>query len=229
MYAAGQPMSSGVTRNLVAAAGLALGGVIPLGALAAAASLPSGRRSTGRVAIALWLGVLAAVAVTVVLSLRQQDGYIPLLGAAKDLALVDKPEDRRFAAGLEDLGHGLFPWAPLAVAGALWGRGDRFPALWLGLSVTVASGVGLVYGPGPLPVTVPAALCALGGVRFVLDPRTDRRARRLVLAVVVLGMLVIGKDARATPSRVTVPLVDLEREDAFPDAASTVTMGTGGR
>lgn len=231
---------AGATAGLwvlaVASAGLALGGAVPLGALAVAASLerpasgreprapgPSetdavagGGRTRTLVAVALWVGLLAAVAVTVVLSLRQSDGYIPLLGASKDLLLVDKPETRRFAAGLEDLGYGLFPWAPLVLAGALLGRHDRLPALWLGLGVVIAGGHGLVYGSVPLPVTVPAALCAAAAVEWMLDARTDRTGRRLALAVVVLGMLVVRKDAERTPGRVTVPVVAFEGEHTFP-------------
>ena len=217
----------------VASAGLALGGAVPLGALAVAATLdrPGSRRGAaepettagaasprGRtlVAVVLWLGLFAAGAVTVVLSLRQGDGYVPLLGTAKDLLLVDKPESRRFAAGLEDLGYGLFPWGPLVIAGALLGRRDRMPALWLGLAVAIASGHGLVYGSVPLPVTVPAALCAAAAVEWMQDARTDRTGRRLMLAVVVLGMLVVRKDAERTPSRVAIPVIPFEGEHTFP-------------
>lgn len=224
--------SAGLLVLSVAGAGLALGGALPLGALAVAASLERGAGGRGApgerdasaaggrtrtlVAVALWVGLLAAVAVTVVLSLRQGDGYVPLLGASKDLLLVDKPETRRFAAGLEDLGYGLFPWAPLVIAGALLGRRDRLPALWLGLGVAIAGGHGLVYGTTPLPVTVPAALCAAAAIEWLQDARTDRTGRRLALAVVVLGMLVVRKDAERTPSRVTVPVVPFEGEHTFP-------------
>jgi len=215
--------AAGLLALTVASAGLALGGAVPLGALAVAATLdraPAGasasRRGRTLVAVLLWLGLLTAVAVTVVLSLRQGDGYIPLLGASKDLLLVDKPESRRFAAGLEDLGYGLFPWGPLVLAGALLGRRDRMPALWLGLGVAIASGHGLVYGTVPLPVTVPAALCAAAAVEWMQDPRTDRTGRRLMLAVVVLGMLVVRKDAERTPSRVAIPVVLFEGEHTFP-------------
>ncbi len=202
----------------IASAGLALGGIAPLGVLAVLAAERSDPTSRARlgVAVVLWIAVAVAIAVAVLLSLRQGDGYIPLLGAAKDLTLVAKPESRRFAAGIEDLGYGLFPWAPLAIAGALLGRRDRMPALWLGLGVVVASGWSLVYGTVPLPVTVPAALCAAGAVEWMLDPRTDRTGRRLGLAVVVLGMLVMGKDAERTPGRVTVPVFPFEGEHAFP-------------
>lgn len=234
--------SAGLLALSVASLGLALGGTVPLAALAVAASLdrgsggPQASAGTGRheaaasereagpvvgrvrtlVAVALWALCLGAIAVTVVLSLRQGDGYIPLLGASKDLLLVDKPESRRFAAGLEDLGYGLFPWAPLVIAGALLGRGDRLPALWLGLGVAIAGGHGLVYGSVPLPVTVPAALCGAAAVQWLLDGRTDRTGRRLALAVVVLGMLVVRKDAERTPSRVAVPVVPFEGEHTFP-------------
>jgi len=201
----------------VASMGLALGGAIPLGALAAAASTDHECRRGRLVPIALWLGLLAVIAVTVMLCLGQQDGYIPVLGAAKDLVLVDKPENRRFAAGLEDLGYGLYPWAPLAVAGALLGRRGRMPALWLGVGVTVAGGWSLVYGEVPVPVIVPAALCATAAVEWMLEPSTERVTRRLMLTVVVLGMLVLGKDAEATPGRVTVPIFAFEGEHNFPD------------
>ncbi|MEM9461001.1 MAG: hypothetical protein AAGF11_42950 [Myxococcota bacterium] len=251
-------ISAGLWSLSIAAAGLAVGGVIPLGALAAA-SLPSdrsiipgsapgsaprsaprsapgsaphsivssGSRSIPWIALSLWALLLATIATTVILSLDQQDGYIPLLGDSKDLLLVDKPENRRFAAGLEDLGYGLFPWAPLVIAGALLGRNDRLPALWLGVGVAVTGGWGLVYGPGPVPVTVPAALCALAAVRWILHPDTDRVGRRLTLAVVVLGMLVIGKDATASPARVAVPIFDFEREHSFPSEPLAATEHLG--
>lgn len=211
-------ISASLVALSVTSAGLALGGTVPLAVLAVIATERSVATSRARlgVAVALWVAAIATIVVVVVLSLGQSDGYIPLLGAAKDLMLVDKPENRRFAAGLEDLGYGLFPWAPLVIAGALLGRRDRLPALWLGLGVAVASGWSLVYGTIPLPVTVPAALCAAGAVEWVLDSSTDREGRRLALAVVVLGMLVMGKDAERTPGRVTVPVHPFEGEHTFP-------------
>ncbi|MCX4242266.1 UbiA prenyltransferase family protein [Paraliomyxa miuraensis] len=216
-------VAAGLLALSVASAGLAIGGALPLGALAVAASVerpgaPDGERACihPRIAVFLWLGFVVTLGIAVMLSLRQGNGYIPLLGAAKDLVLIDKPENRRFAAGLEDLGYGLFPWAPLCVAGALLGRRDRLPALWLGLGVTIASGWSLVYGPVPLPIIVPAALGAAAAVEWMQDPRTDRTGRRLALTVVVLGMLVVGKDASRTPGRVTVPLFAFEGEHSFP-------------
>jgi hypothetical protein len=217
--------SAGLVTLAVASAGLVLGGVIPLGVLAMVATVDrpvdrpgSPSRVRAIIAVALWLGLLVAVSVAVMLSLRQGDGYIPILGAAKDLVLVDKPENRRFAAGIEDLGYGLFPWAPLTIAGALLGRRDRLPALWLGLGVTIAGGWSLVYGTVPLPITVPAALCAAAAVEWTLGSHTDRAGRRLALTVVVLGMLVTGKDAERTPGRVTVPVYPFEGEHTFPQA-----------
>lgn len=211
----------GLGALAVASAGLALGGAVPLGAVAVAATMDrpaaAGQaRGRGWIAVALWLGCVAALAVTVVLSLRQGDGYVPLLGASKDLVLVDKPELRRFAAGLEDLGYGLFPWAPLVLVGALLGRRDRVPGPWLALGLAVGSGHGLVYGNVPLPVTVPAALCGAAAIEWMVDPATSRTSRRLVLTAVVLGMLVIRKDAERTPSRLTVPVVAFEGEHTFP-------------
>ncbi|MCA9656546.1 MAG: hypothetical protein KC501_41970, partial [Myxococcales bacterium] len=200
----------------VTSTGLAIGGALPLAVLAAAASLEPERRAP-RIAAALWLACAIAVALSVRLSLEQGDGYIPLLGAAKDLALVDKPETRRFAASLEDLGYSLYPWAPLVIVGGLLGRRSRVGALWIAVALTVVSGWSLVYGgPQPLPVTVPAALCAVAAVEWMLDPGTDRRARRAVLVMLVLSMLVIRKDAERTPARVTVPLYDFEGEHTFP-------------
>ncbi|MEX1367332.1 MAG: hypothetical protein AB1Z98_29665 [Nannocystaceae bacterium] len=224
--------SLGALALSVASCGLAIGGALPLGVVAAAATLDAQRLGSHRIAAALWLAFAIALGVTVRLSLEQGDGYIPLLGAAKDLVLVDKPEQRRFAASLEDLGYSLYPWAPLVVVGALLGRRDRVSALWLGLAVTIVGGFGLVYGgPQPLPVTVPAALCAVAAVEWVLDPTTERHARRAALAVTILAMLVIRKDAERTPARVTVPLQEIEGEHTFPAErleASTRLKSIGG-
>lgn len=198
----------------VTSVGLLLGAALPLAVVACAALLDSDRRPA--IAAVLGAGALACLTVAVMLSLDQGDGYIPLLGEAKDPLLVDKPQDRRFAAGVEDLGYSLYPWAPLVVAGALLGRRDRWPALWLGLATVVAGGWSVVYGITPLPVTVPAALCAVAAVQWLEDPRTDRTARRAVLAVVILATLVLRKDAEHTPSRLVVPLRAFEGEHNFP-------------
>ncbi len=200
----------------VASVGLALGAALPLGVLAAAAAMQPA--SPRRTISALLLGAAAVgcAGVAVSLSLSQGDGYIPILGAAKDLVLVDKPEQRRFAAGLEDFGFSLFPWAPLVIAGALLGRRDRLPALWIGLGIAVAGGWSLVYGRIPMPLTVPAALAAMAAVEWTLHPKTERHGRRAALLVVVLGMLVIGKDAERTPARMTVPTHDFAGEHTFP-------------
>lgn len=210
-------LTAALVALAVASAGLAIGGALPLGVLAAAASLDSSRKGSLRIAAALWLACAIALALTIRLSLDQGDGYIPILGAAKDLELVDKPEGRRFASSLEDLGYSMYPWAPLALAGALLGRRHRLCALWLGVAVAVVSGWSLVYGgPQPLPVTVPVAICAVAAVEWMLEPDTDRTARRAVLAMVILATLVIRKDAEATPARVAVPLHDFEGEHTFP-------------
>jgi hypothetical protein len=63
---------------------------------------------------------------------------------------------------------------------------------------------------------VPAALCAAAAVEWMQDAGTDRTGRRLVLAAVVLGMLVVRKDAERTPSRVAIPVVPFEGEHTFP-------------
>ncbi|MCH9685587.1 MAG: hypothetical protein K0V04_29420 [Deltaproteobacteria bacterium] len=209
-------VAAGLLVLSVASLGLALGGALPLGVLAAAATLGTpGRRST-ITALALGAAAVTSLGIAVHLSLEQGDGYIPLLGAAKDQLLIDKPEQRRFAASLEDFGFSLFPWGPLVIAGALVGRRDRLPALWLGLTVTVAAGWSLVYGAVALPLTVPAALAAMASVEWALDANTERRGRRAALTVVALGMLVIGKDAERTPSRMTIPIHTFAGEHTFP-------------
>lgn len=198
----------------VLSVGLAIGAALPLGVLATAAMV-DGRNT--KAAIGLGVASLITLSSAAMLSIEQGNGYIPILGAAKDLILIDKPQDRRFAAGLHDFGYALYPWAPLVVAGALLGHRDRLPTLWLGLAVVVAGGFSLVYGSTPLPITVPAALCVVSGVEWTLDPRTDRTGRRAALAVVILATLVMRKDAEHSPGHLAVPVHELEGEHTFPN------------
>ena len=124
--------------------GIVLGATIPLGALAVA---DHGDRSK-KVVPVLWAATLGTLAIGVYLVLGQEDGYIPLLGAAQDMELMEKPQGRRFAAAAEDFGYQVYPWAGLCLVGAVTKRG-RFAALWLVIAVAVAGGWSLLYGRVP--------------------------------------------------------------------------------
>ncbi|MFO0637304.1 MAG: hypothetical protein U0168_31150 [Nannocystaceae bacterium] len=184
----------------VASAGVVLGGVIPLGAALLLAP-PSSPRLRG-VAVALWcaLGLVAIVLVA-----RQTDGYIPLLGAAKDLELVDKPQLRRFTAALGELGRQGFPWLPLGVVGLALGR-DRGVAGWLLGGLVVASAWSLLYGLGDVPLRVALAIAAAAAVDALADERRVRSGRRAAVVLAALGMLVLGKELELAPETVAVPL-----------------------
>ena len=221
-------IACGVLALSVASAGLVLGAVIPLVAIALSedawpvqtdheAAIPP--RRTRRV-LAAGLGALAVLGlgVAVTMSLRQGDGYIPLLGAAKDLDLLSQPHERRHASALQDFGYQVFPWAGLILAGAIQPRA-RWPALWAVTAVAVGGGWSLVYGPVPLPVTVPAALCAMQAVQTLLDPHRPRLTRTLVVFLGVAGLLAVRKDAALHPSELVVPQHDYEGEHTFPAQA----------
>lgn len=206
----------------LASAGLATGGALPLSVLAGFAltrqrAEPQAVGEHRAVALALSLAAVTAIAVTIMLSMRQGEGYIPILGAAKDLELIDKPQGRRFVAGLGDAGYQLFPWAPLALLGAATGRRDPLPSLWLAASVTTAVAWSVIYGPVTIPAVVPAALCAAAAVDHVTRPQTPAAWRRLALVLGIGGLLVLGKDAKRTPSRVAAPLVEFRLEQDFPE------------
>ena len=197
----------------IASAGLAIGGVVPLLALAFAEHSTRGRR----VGPVLWLAVAVAIGVTVRLVMQQGDGYIPLLGAAKQLDLIAKPETRRFAALLQEFGEHVAPWAGLAAIGAAIGPRGRWPALWALSALTIASAWSLVYGQLHLPVAVPTALCCTAAIDGLLDARTNKLARRLIVFVALGAMLVMRKDAERTPSKLAVPVWHFEGENRFPD------------
>lgn len=207
-----------------ASMGLLFGGALPLSIFAA--SLPaSGNR---RVRAAAWVLAAAALAMVVWLAWRQGDGYIPLLGASKDLDLVAKPEDRRFAAGLQESGYQLFPWLPLVLLGALATTRDRWPSQWLLLGVAAAAGSSLVYGPVAAPIVVPAALCGAAAIERLAGPATPRAWRRVVILGGVLGVLVLGKDVELSPSEIAAPLVQFAGEHTFPaeELAAEISLGT---
>ncbi len=179
--------------------GLLLAGVIPLVAITALGeSLPARWRTTVAIAAAL-----ATVAV-VVLVAGQADGYIPLLGAAKDLELMDKPEGRRFTAGLVDLGHQAFPWLPLALLGAAVGR-DRGLGLWIGLGLAAICAWSLQYGVVDLPLRVPVAIAAAVAVATLGDGTRPLALRRAVAILGALAVVVVAKDLDLAPEQIAVP------------------------
>ncbi len=200
-----------------ASTGLVMGALLPL--LAIAVGRPTSPRPPVRRAIlGLWLLIIATTVLAAWLIYGQADGYIPLLGAAKDLALRERPELRGFTASLQELGLQIFPWLPLALVGVLRPGRMRWPALWLLCGLGLHSLTSLVYGPGPLPLTVPAALCCTAGLVHLADPTTHRQLRRLALLLAIGGIFVIGKDAKRTPARVAAVLAPPQIEDHLPAA-----------
>ncbi len=200
-----------------ASAGLVLGALVPL--LAIAVGRPtSPRPAIRRAVLALWLAIIAVTLVAGALIYGQGDGYIPLLGAAKDLAIREQPELRGFTASLQELGLQLFPWLPLALVGVLRPGKMRWPALWLLSGLGVHSVHSLIYGPSPLPLTVPAALCCTAGLIHLADPTTHRQLRRLALLLAIGGVVVLGKDARRTPATTAAVLAPPLHEHRLPAA-----------
>ncbi|MBK8237439.1 MAG: hypothetical protein IPK74_18000 [Deltaproteobacteria bacterium] len=184
----------------VASAGLLLGGLVP--GFAMLAMLPATAKLRRR---ALAAGLLVAAAISAWLVVHQGDGFIPLLGAAKDLELVDKPELRRFTAALSDLGHQSFPWLPLAVVGLALGR-DRGLAGWLLGGVVMCSAWSLIYGLTDVPLRVPVAIAAAGALASLSDPRAERPRRRAAVLLAVFGTLALAKDLELAPETIAVPL-----------------------
>ena len=187
----------------VLSAGIVIGGVIPVVALAL---LPGAQGWRRWLAVALWVGALSAGGVAVYLSLRQGEGFIPLLGASKDLVLMSNPHQRGLADGLQELGFLLFPWLPLAIVGALSPGRDRWPGVWLIAGVAITSAWSTIYGSVAIPLTVPAALCCAAGLMHLFDPEQTRVSRRLSLLIVAGGLLIMGKDAKRDPHLVGSPL-----------------------
>ena len=195
----------------VASCGLLLGAALPLTVVAL---LPG---ASTRVRAGLGLAAVVALGISVRLALGQEDGFIPLLGASKDLELLDKPEARRFADGLEDFGYQVFPWAGLAMVGAATGRAQvRTAAIWLVVALAFGVGWSLLYGPTPLPIAVPAAACIVAAAQRMLDPESDGWERRVALFVGAAAALVVAKDGALMPNRIVAPTELRENEHTFP-------------
>lgn len=203
----------------VASLGIVLGGCLPLVlvALADVARDPEhgGIELPRWAVISAWTGAAAAGFVGLWLAWNQGEGYIPLLGAAKDLDLIETPTSGSFTDTLEAFGYQAFPFTGLVVLGLLGPGRARWPALWLGVALVVTSVWALTYGPTPTPVTVPAALLATAACKRMLDSDEPIAARRLLLFCAILGALVLGKDAGRTPYRIASPLLSLT-EAEFP-------------
>lgn len=215
-------VSVGLGALSVSAIGLAIGLGVPLATLAIMAVAPAAGRegsppATPRlVKLALVAGAVVTIGIAIMLSLRQADGYIPILGAAKDLELIDKPQFRRFAAGFEDFGYHLFPWTPLVLVGALSSDRDRLGPVWLGCAVLGAAAWSVIYGSVPSPAVIPGALCGAAAIERLARPDTPAVWRRVVLAATIGGVLVLGKDAELSPERIAAPLSDFPGGRTFP-------------
>ncbi len=164
----------------------------------------------------LALAILAIVATLLALIYGQGDGWIPALGAARDLALGERPHLRPFTATFEEFSNQIFPWLPLLLVGLLHPGRARWPAAWLLLGLVLISAWSLRFGPQPVPLTVPAAVVCTAALEHLLGPHTGRFARRLGLLVALIGGLILAKDARRTPSRVGAVLVHGKGENAYP-------------
>ncbi len=197
----------------VSALGLILGAAVPAAAVALAHG-PDEDRPWLRPAIGTLAATLAVIALA--LAWRQGNGFVPVLGAARDLRLLDAPEGRAYSDALEELGYFLFPWLPLAALGAILPARDRWPGLWLLLGLGALLPWTAIYGPTPAPLAVPAALACAAGAEHLWDPDRPRNGRRLALLVVLAGLLIFGKDGERTPHRVGSPLHSLERPDRYP-------------
>ncbi|WAS92713.1 hypothetical protein [Nannocystis punicea] len=168
--------------------------------------------------LVLVAGALAAAGAAGWLAYHQGDGYIPALGAAKDLALRERPHVRGFHAALEDCGYQLFPWLPLVLLGLLQPGRARWPALWFAVGLALVSASSLLYGARAVPLTVPAAVLAAAAFARLVSPRTPAAARRLALVLALAGCWIFAKDARRTPSRVGAALAPARGEHNYPAA-----------
>jgi hypothetical protein len=193
----------GALTASIASTGVVVGGVLPTVVLAL---VPGKERWRRWLSVGLWISAIVAGGVAIYMALEQGDGYIPLLGSAKDAELMSDPHRRGFAASLEELGFAVFPWLPLALAGALNPARDRWPAVWLIVGAAIITGWSMVYGATPLPLTVPTALCCATGLSHILDPSQTRVSRRFAVLLVAAGLLIMGKDAKREPHRVGSPL-----------------------
>jgi hypothetical protein len=199
----------------IASTGIVLGAVLPLIAIA----LSPGTGAVGRwIRVGLWVAALGAGGTALWLALGQGEGFIPLLGASKDLELLSNPHEHGLADALEDLAWQTFPWLPLAIVGGLAPGKDRWPGAWLVAGLAIGSAWAPVYGRVPLLLSVPIAVCCAVGTVHLFDPRQTRAARRLGLVVTLAGLFIAGKDVQREPHRAGSPLVHFPAGLGYPDA-----------
>lgn len=206
-------LALGLLAASIASSGLVMGGAAPLVAVAFFA--PSSENRPRLLLPALALACVALVGTAVWLVIHQQDGYIPILGAAKDIELLDKPAARRFADVLSDFGYQVFPWAGLVAFGATRPT-SRWPAIWCLAVLSIGGGWSLLFGPTPLPVAVPAALCCAAAIESFTDSNASGVRRRVAIFIVVAAAFVMRKDASLHPSRLAAPTIDFGGEQNFP-------------
>lgn len=197
----------------IASLGIVLGGCLPLALVAlseVARGSQTGELQLSRLAVVLAaVGAVVAGAVGVWLIQAQGEGYIPLLGASKDLELLEDPTKWQFTDSIERLGYQLFPLTGLVLVGVVAPGRARWPALWLGLAAVVCSLWSGIYGTTHCPVTIPAALVAAAACERMFDTREPIVARRVVLFFAILAALILAKDAARTPAHIAAPLLEL--------------------
>jgi len=196
-------------------AGAVLGAVLPLAIVASAGD------SSRAIRAVLWLIVVLLAVIGLLLVFTQGDGYIPWLGASKDLRLAQTPAVRRFPSVLYELGAGCFPWLGFVAVGATEAK-NRAETIWIVLTLCVAGAWSLRYGPAPLPLTVPVAVvCAMAiDTLFAWDGRFGLRERFVVL-VLTASLLVARQDAKLDPRGIALPGVELAH--AYPAALLRTT------
>jgi len=194
--------------------GIFLGAALPLTILALCRGVTV---DIGKIpSMIAWLAAAVCGATALHLMLGQTEGYIPLLGAAKDLDLIDRPQRRLFTVGFREAGHALFPWTAVAIVGLLRPSRDRGSAIWLTLSILASAGWSLVYGFTAPAVTVPAAVLCASAIQQTLDTGRPALVRRLSVAIMVIGIAVLAKDADTAPSKVASPMHNLKGEQHYP-------------
>ncbi len=209
----------------VSSGGIVLGGTLPVCALAFALTSrapcaghdhePS-PSMYGYVLPALWGATLVTIGIATVLAWRQGQGYIPLLGAAKDLELLQRPETHRFASTLEAFGYQMFPWLPIAVAGMVHPGKSTWASAWLLAGLAITTVWTAVYGSIALPLVIPCALTCVRGLECLRSHEHSRTVPALWTMVTVGGMLVMHKDAARAPAGIAAPLLELGGKHTYP-------------
>ncbi len=197
--------------------GLLWGGVLPCLSAGLAAR---GRRSGRLLAAAGFLGLLAAVG----LAVRQGDGFLPILAAAKDRAFLDAPEGRDVAAGIAAFLHQTFPLGPVALLAAIAGPVRlSWARFYLAIALVAAGPWILVYGTTPLPILVPTAVLTAALIDDLLAHPGP--AGRIFLVFVTGSLVALSKDAAAYPDAY-LNLLGPPRKGAFFPAEA---LDLGGR